>query len=51
MVRIKCLFLVFIETLTYNIQQELACSKTFPSTGPFCLRLTGLILEIRKFDH
>jgi hypothetical protein len=22
---------VFIETLTYNIQQELACSKTFPS--------------------
>ena len=36
-------FLVFIETLTYNIQQELACSKTFPSTGPFCLRLTGLV--------
>ena len=24
-------FLVFAETLTYNIQQELACFKTFPS--------------------
>ena len=24
-------FLVFIQTLNYNIQQELACSKTFPS--------------------
>ena len=42
-------FLVFIETLTYNIQQELACSKTFRSTGPFCLRLTGLEDKIFSF--
>ena len=38
-------FLVFIETLTYNVQQELACFKTFPSTRPFCHRLTGLHME------
>ena len=39
-------FLVFIETLTYNIQQELACSKTFPSNIVDWLDYTDSTIDI-----
>ena len=35
-------FLVLIGTNTNNIQQSLACSKTFPGTAIFLPNLTGL---------